>query len=182
AAACFLCRAVLALRAFPTRRSSDLVTASYEDASGNAAFTSAGDGGDQVDVTVGSVVLIADSLQLGTAIADVVELTALVRDSNNVVVAGVPVTFTSDSGELVRLDNVTAQNGVARATLSTQSDKSNRNIVVTAGVQQQVAELTVSVIGNQLEIAAPGSIVLGDSVTIDVFLTDSSGTGIQGTE
>lgn len=158
------------------------VTASYEDASGNAAFTSAGDGGDQVDVTVGSVVLIADSLQLGTAIADVVELTALVRDSNNVVVAGVPVTFTSDSGELVRLDNVTAQNGVARATLSTQSDKSNRNIVVTAGVQQQVAELTVSVIGNQLEIAAPGSIVLGDSVTIDVFLTDSSGTGIQGTE
>src|SRR5690606_41593081 len=83
AAACFLCRAVLALRAFPTRRSSDLVTASYEDASGNAAFTSAGDGGDQVDVTVGSVVLIADSLQLGTAIADVVELTALVRDSNN---------------------------------------------------------------------------------------------------
>jgi len=158
------------------------VTASYEDASGNASFTSAGDGGDQVDVTVGSVALIADTLQLGTAINDVVELTALVRDSNNVVVEGVPVTFSADSGELVSLDGVTGANGVARATLATQTDKSNRNMVVTARVQQQVAELIVSVVGNQLEIAAPDSIVLGDTVTIDVFLTDSSGTGIQGTE
>ncbi|MDP2715426.1 Ig-like domain-containing protein [Rheinheimera sp.] len=158
------------------------VTASYEDASADAAFTSVGDGGDQVDVTVGSVVLIADTLQLGTAIADKIELTALVRDSNNVVVEGVPVTFAADSGELTQLDSVTGANGVARATLATQSAKSNRNIVVTAGVQQQTAELTVSVVGNQLEIAAPDSIVLGDTVTIDVFLTDSSGAGIQGTE
>ncbi|MGP9801535.1 Ig-like domain-containing protein [Rheinheimera sp. NSM] len=158
------------------------VTASYEDAFADAAFTSAGDGGDQVDVTVGSIVLIADSLQLGTAVSDKIELTALVRDSNNVVVEGVPVTFAADSGELVSLDSLTGANGVARATLSTQTDKSNRNMVVTARVQQQVAELTVSVVGSQLEIAAPESIVLGDTVTIDVFLTDSSGTGIQGTE
>src|SRR5690606_33048329 len=69
------------------------VTASFDEASAEAAFVSAGDGGDQVDVTVGSIVLIADTLQLGTGIQDKVELTALVRDANNVVLEGVPVVF-----------------------------------------------------------------------------------------
>ena len=158
------------------------VTASFDEASAEAAFVSAGDGGDQVDVTVGSIVLIADTLQLGTGIQDKVELTALVRDANNVVLEGVPVVFFAESGELQPLDDATAENGVARATLTTQTDKSNRSMLVTARVQQQVSELTVAVVGNQLEIAAPDSIVLGDTVTIDLFLTDSNGAGIQGTE
>ena len=158
------------------------VTASYEGASSSIAFFSAGDGGEQVDVTVGSVVLIADTLQLGTGVSDKIELTALVRDSNNVVVQGVPVTFTTDSGELVPLDDVTAENGAARATLTTQTNKTNRTIAITARVQQQSSELSVAVVGNQLEIAAPASVVLGDNVTVDLFLTDSSGAGIQGTE
>uniref|UniRef100_UPI00404801FB Ig-like domain-containing protein n=1 Tax=Rheinheimera sp. TaxID=1869214 RepID=UPI00404801FB len=159
-----------------------VVTASYNDASAEAAFESAGDGGEQVDVTVGSVVLIADTLQLGTGVSDKIELTALVRDSNNVVVEGVPVTFTTDSGELVPLDDVTAENGAARATLTTQTNKTNRNIAVTARVQQQSSELNIAVVGNQLEIAAPASVVLGDDVTVELFLTDSTGAGIQGTE
>jgi hypothetical protein len=159
-----------------------VVTASYNDASAEAAFESAGDGGDQVDVTVGSVALIADSLQLGTGVADQIELTALVRDANNVVISGVPVVFSTDSGELVPTDDATAENGTARATLTTQTDKSNRTMLVTARVQQQVAQLTITVVGNQLEISAPESIVLGDTVNVDVFLTDSNGSGIQGTE
>lgn len=158
------------------------VTASYSDASAEASFESAGDGGDQVDVTVGSVALIADSLQLGTGVSDQVELTALVRDANNVVISGVPVVFSTDSGELAPLDDATAENGTARATLTTQTDKSNRTMLVTARVQQQVAQLTITVVGNQLEISAPDSIVLGDTVNVDVFLTDSNGSGIQGTE
>ncbi|MEO3865575.1 Ig-like domain-containing protein [Rheinheimera fenheensis] len=159
-----------------------VVTASFNDTSAEAAFESAGDGGDQVDVTVGSVALIADNLQLGTGVSDQVELTALVRDANNVVISGVPVVFSTDSGELAPLDDATAENGTARATLTTQTDKSNRTMLVTARVQQQVAQLTITVVGNQLEISAPESIVLGDTVNVDVFLTDSNGSGIQGTE
>lgn len=40
--------------------------------------------------------------------------------------------------------------------------------------------LTVAVVGTTLEVAAPASVVLGDTATIDVFLTDSNASGIQG--
>lgn len=158
------------------------VTATYNDATAEAAFNSAGDGGETVDITVGSVALIADSLQLGSSTASKVELTALVRDTNNVVLADVPVNFSSDSGELVQIDSVTGENGVAKATLTTQTNKNNRDIKVMARVQQQSSELTVSVVGTSIEIAAPDSVVLADSAVIDLFLTDSNGTGIQGVE
>lgn len=158
------------------------VTATYNDATAEAAFNSAGDGGDTVDITVGSVALIADTLQLGSSTASKVELTALVRDTNNVVLADVPVNFSSDSGELVQIDSVTGENGVARATLTTQTNKNNRDIKVMARVQQQSSELTVSVVGTAIEVAAPDSVVLADSTTIDMFLTDSNGAGIQGVD
>jgi hypothetical protein len=158
------------------------VTANYNDVSADAAFNSAGDGGDTVDITIGTVSLIADTLQLGSGASSKIELTALVRDSNNVVLANVPVTFSSDSGELVQIDSVTGVNGVAKATLTTQTNKNNRDVKVIARVQQKSAELTVSVVGTAIEIAAPNSVVLGDTATIDLFLTDSNGTGIQGTD
>ena len=158
------------------------VTATYNDATAEAAFNSAGDGGDTVDITVGSVALIADTLQLGSSTSSKVELTALVRDTNNVVLADVPVNFSSDSGELVQIDSVTGENGVARATLTTQTNKNNRDIKVMARVQQQSSELTVSVVGTAIEVAAPDSVVLADSTTIDMFLTDSNGAGIQGVD
>lgn len=158
------------------------LTATYGTATTTAGFTSAGDGGDQVDITVGSVVLIADSLQLGTGVADKVELTALVRDNNNVVLADIPVVFSSDSGEIVPVDAATGDNGAARATITTQTNKTNRTISVTARVQQQSSALTLNVVGNQLEVSAPASVVLGDNINVDVFLTDSNGSGIQGVE
>ncbi|SEI05817.1 Ig-like domain (group 1) [Rheinheimera pacifica] len=158
------------------------VSAIFAGATANAGFTSAGDGGEQVGVTVGSVALIADSLLLGSGASAKIELTALVRDANNVVVPGVPVTFASDSGELVQVDAVTAVNGTAKATLTTQTNKNNRDIVITARVQQQTSRLTVAVSGTSIEVAAPNSVVLGDTTSIDVFLTDSNGIGIPNTE
>ncbi|NRQ42367.1 Ig-like domain-containing protein [Rheinheimera sp. YQF-2] len=148
------------------------VTATYESATAAAGFVSLG--GD------GAVTLIADTLQLGSGASGKVELTALVRDSSNVVVSGVPVVFSSDSGELDQLDTTTV-NGIVRAVLTTQTDKNNRDIVVTAKVQQQTSEITISVIGTSIEIASPGSVVLGDTATIDVFLTDSNDSGIANT-
>lgn len=158
------------------------LTASYGTVSATAGFNSAGDGGGQVDVTVGSVSLIADTLLLGSGAGAKVELSALVRDSNNVVLADIPVSFSSDSGELVQIDAITGANGVAKASLTTQTDKNVRDIAVTARVQQQSSVLTVAVVGTTLELAAPASVVLGDTATIDVFLTDSNDAGIQGVE
>mgnify|MGYP003134214784 CR=1 FL=1 len=158
------------------------VTATFGEVSASAVFNSAGDGGEQVDITIGSVALIADTLQLGTGASSKVELTALVRDSNNVVLADVPVTFSSDSGELVQIDSVTGANGVAKATLTSQTNKSNRDVLVTARVQQQRSQLIVAVVGTNIEIAAPISVVLADTSAIDLFLTDANDIGIQGTE
>jgi hypothetical protein len=148
------------------------VTASYESATAAAGFVSLG--GD------GTVTLIADTLQLGSGASGKVELTALVRDNSNVVVSGVPVVFSTDSGELDQLDTTTV-NGIVRAVLTTQTDKNNRDIVVTARVQQQTSEITISVTGTSIEIASPSSVVLGDTATIDVFLTDSNDSGIANT-
>ncbi|MDX1678036.1 beta strand repeat-containing protein [Arsukibacterium sp.] len=163
------------------RSGSGEVTANFGETSASAVFNSAGDGGDEVDVTVGSVSLIADTLQLGTGASSKVELSALVRDANNVVLADIPVTFSSDSGELVQIDSVTGANGVAKATLTSQTNKTNRDVLVTARVQQQTTQLTVAVVGTTINIAGPKSVVLGDTSTIDFFVTDSNGIGIQGT-
>ncbi|WP_019676959.1 Ig-like domain-containing protein [Arsukibacterium perlucidum] len=157
------------------------VNASFGQVTASIVFNSAGDGGDQVDITIGSVSLIADTLQLGTGASGKVELSALVRDTNNVVLSGIPVTFATDSGELVQTDSVTSENGVAKAILTSQTNKSNREVTVTASVQQQSAELIVAVVGTSIDIAAPGSVVLADASTIDLFLTDANGIGIQGT-
>ncbi|WP_027671231.1 Ig-like domain-containing protein [Rheinheimera baltica] len=158
------------------------VTASYDNATISAGFNSAGDGGDTVDVEVGSVSLIADTLLLGSGAGSAVELSALVRDTNNVVLTNIPVVFSSDSGEIVQIDPVTGANGVAKATLNTQTNKNIRDIMVTARVQQQSSTLTVSVVGTTVDIAAPSSVVLGDTTSVDVFLTDSNDSGIQGQE
>ncbi|SNY55806.1 Ig-like domain (group 1) [Arsukibacterium tuosuense] len=156
------------------------INASFGEVSASAVFNSAGDGGDQVDITIGSVRLIADKLLLGSGATDKVELSALVRDVNNVTLSEVPVTFSADSGEINIVDTVTGPNGIAKATLTTLSDSNNREISIVARVQQQTAELIIDVVGTNLEIAAPSAVVLNDSATIDVFVTDSSGNGIQG--
>lgn len=154
------------------------LAASFGDASASFGFNSVGDGGAQVDVTVGSVSLFADTVVLGTGSSSKVELTALVRDANNIVLADVPVTFRTDSGELAGVDAATDENGVAKATLTSQTDKNIREITVTAQVQGLSSALLITASGTTLDITAPGSVVLGDTATIDVLLADSNDAGI----
>ncbi|CAM5224394.1 Ig-like domain-containing protein [Alishewanella longhuensis] len=156
------------------------ITASFGDITAEVVFISAGDGDTEVGVQIGSVLLIADKLQLGSADTDEIELSALVRNTSNNVVSGVPVVFSTDSGELQILDTESAANGIARATLTTRSDKNNREIRVVARAQQQVSELLISVVGTQIDIASPQAVVLNDSALIDIFVQDSEGKGIEG--
>lgn len=156
------------------------ISASFGNVTAEVVFISAGDGDTEVGVQIGSVLLIADKLQLGSADTDKIELSALVRNINNNVVSGVPVVFTTDSGELQILDSESAVNGIARATLTTRSDKNNREIRVVARAQQKTSELLVTVIGTQIDISAPQAVVLNDSALIDIFVQDSEGNGIEG--
>lgn len=156
------------------------ITATYGEVSAEIVFISAGDGDTEVGVQIGSVSLIADKLQLGSADTDQIELSALIRNTNNNVIAGIPVTFTTDSGELQILDTVSAANGIARATLTTRSDKNNRDIRVVARAQQRSAELLVTVIGTQITISAPQAVVLNDSTNLEIYVQDSEGNGLEG--
>lgn len=163
------------------------VTASYEDASGNAAFTSAGDGGDQVTLPVGDVILLADKLQLGSGANDKIQLSALVRDTNNNLLIDVPVQFSSagvnetDGGELVIIADATEADGVAKAELRSSVDAAVRDIIVTANVGQVVSSLTIKVTGTEIDVSAPDSVVVGSEVDVSAILRDAENQPIANT-
>jgi hypothetical protein len=163
------------------------VSASYGDATAESAFNSAGDGGGQVSVPVGNVILLADKLQLGSGTNDKVQLSALVRDTNNNLLVDVPVQFSSmgvnggDGGELVVIASSTETDGVAKAELRSSIDASVRSIVVTASVGQTSSALTISVVGTAIDISAPDSLVIGSTSSISAILRNSQNQPIANT-
>ncbi|MDR7119432.1 Ig-like domain-containing protein [Rheinheimera soli] len=149
--------------------------------SNTISFASAGDA-DKVEPEkpVGSLRLIADTLQLGSGNTAQVALSAVVLDTSNVLQPGVTVQFSSSSGELQVVSGITETDGVAKAILSSSVDPSLRTITVTAAVGGKVATVDVNVVGTTILISAPRSMVLSDEVTITADLTDFDGRGIQG--
>lgn len=107
-------------------------------------------------------------------------ITALVRDSNNNVVSGVPVSFQASSGAVTVTTGTTGANGTATAALNTAGDPTNRDIKVTATAGASTATVDVSVIGTKLSISGPSSMVLGDTQAFSVALQDAGNNGISG--
>ena len=138
-----------------------------------------GGAGTPTTPTIATLTLLTSSPQMpsdGTADATV---TALVRDSNNNVVADVAVVFSADSGSLVTpTPAITDPNGQLATTLSTASDPTNRTITVTAIADTLQATITVDVIGTNLTLNGPGNLALNDTGSYNVVLTDAGGNGI----
>lgn len=160
-----------------------LLTATYSEgetvrASRAVGFQSAGDGGGETGVTISSVRVLADRTQLGSGASEAIQLSALVRDANNVLLADIPVVFSADSGELEIVSSNTEQDGVAKAKLTSQIDKSIRDIRVSARVGGVEDVILVRVVGTTLEVVAPSAVVIGDQVTFSFSLQDSAGQGI----
>lgn len=129
---------------------------------------------------VSSITLVASSNLLASAGASPVTLTAFVRDANNNVVQGVPVTFSADSGLLQVLDSVTDATGSASAELGTGGDPANRPIVVEARTGTLTDTVTVTVSGTTLALEGPDNVILGDIVPFTARLRNSAGTGLGG--
>jgi len=137
---------------------------------------------------VATVTLLTSNPQIpsdGTADATI---TALVRDSDNTVMADVAVIFNANSGSLVvNQPIVTNASGVVTATLSTAGDPTNRIITVTATATAATGgtpiqdTVDVNVVGTSLVINGPPSLPLGDTGTYNVVLTDAGGNGIANT-
>ena len=166
-----------------TKGGAGSVTASFNDASASTGFNSAGDSGGSVDVTIGSLTLLADKLQLGSGGSDKVELYAIVKDNRNVLLSGVPVTFSTSptgtlGGELEVVTGITGSDGIAAAALKSQINPAVRSITVNAQVGEQSEQLVINVVGTSIDISAPGALVVGASRTISVLLRDFDGNAL----
>lgn len=171
-----------------TKSGAGLVTASISEPSAQSiskTFTSAGDGGVVNSKPVGSIVLYADKLALGTGANDKVALTALVRDKNNVLLSNVKVQFTADNDGVLQVESdVTGADGLAKAYLSSKSNYNLRdiNVTATAGTDALSDSQLIAVTGNTLTILGSSTIVLNSEMELAFTLLDSEGRGIPDTQ
>ncbi|HCU66752.1 MAG TPA: hypothetical protein DF774_13430 [Rheinheimera sp.] len=175
-----------------TKSGAGIITATFDSGSasssatvGTVSFRSKGDGG-VVDTTpVRSVLLSADKLELGTGGTDRVELFAIVKDDNNILMKNVPVQFSADgNADLEIVSSVTGADGIAKAYLSSKTDFSKRsiNVTATAGANQVSSKATINVVGTSIDVLAPAAVVLGGSTKLTIALLDATGKGIKNTQ
>lgn len=128
-----------------------------------------------------NVELLISSPQLNSAGTNSVDLTALVRDENNVLASGIDVQFEATSGAILVGNGASDQNGRALATLTTGGDPSNRVIEVTARLAEDAtaqSTRSVSVVGTTLDVSGNTSLVLDEPVQLEVVVNNSAGVGI----
>lgn len=156
------------------------VTASLstEESSDPIAFDSAGDGNVTEEPTVASVTLFASNQQIASSGADEVELTAIVKDLNNNLLANVPVSFAATSGGIVVGQGTTGNDGKATATLSTSGEPQNRLISVTANSSDVEDNLNVQVVGTSINLTGSSALAINDTTIYIVNVLDSDGKGI----
>jgi len=105
-------------------------------------------------------------------------LSASLRDANNNALAGVTVQFAATSGVITVTQAVTDANGIAKATLASGTDPTNRAITVTATAGSATATVDVDVSGTTLTLSGPSNLVLNNTGSGSVVLTNSAGQGI----
>ncbi len=113
---------------------------------------------------------------------DAVQVTATVKDDNNVLVADTPVEFVNPDGDsnLQVTQATTDDSGVATAVLRTESAQ-ERSITVSATATElgETGSLTLPVTGTALEVTGPSTVSFDDaSVTFTATLTNSDGAGV----
>jgi hypothetical protein len=126
-----------------------------------------------------SLDLFSSSIQLASSGSDEIELIALIKDANNVLLEGVDVTFSANAGASLQVTQATsAADGIARAILTTQNNAENRSIEVTARSGTFSEILNISVVGTGISVNGPPSVILGSNAEYTIFLSDSDGRGI----
>ncbi|MGB3726757.1 MAG: Ig-like domain-containing protein [Glaciecola sp.] len=155
---------------------SGTITASVESADAvTIGFTSSGA---QQAIPV-SVNLFASTEQLASSGGDQIELIAVVKNEQNILLPNIPVSFEADQdASLIIIDSETRDDGTARATLTTDNNKQNRAITVTANTSSLSGLVRVYVVGTEVNINGANSVIINDSTPITILLADSDGTGI----
>lgn len=140
-------------------------------------FNSAGDGQIATEQPA-TLDFFTSSLVLASSGSDQVELIALVKNEDNILMEGVDVSFSADSGELSIVQGTTLADGTARALLTSQNNPENRTITVNAQAGSLVQSLIIDVAGTVININAPTSVILNDTGDVSIIVANSDGIGI----
>jgi hypothetical protein len=127
--------------------------------------------------TASSLNVAVDKSTINDTGSDTATITITALDSNNNVVASVPVTVKADSGVLTPSGTSTGTTGVLTATLVPGGDHTDRtiNVVVTSGSISKTVSIAVS---GAVLTAAVSSTTAGASATIQYTLVDASSVAI----
>ena len=127
----------------------------------------------------GTVPPVASSLVVTSSVATLLgdgsvpaTITALVKDANNVVLKGVPVTLSTSSGALSAGSGTSDGTGQVNVTLTTGGDPTVRTITVTAKSGTLTATVAVPVGLPPVTAVVPASLVVTSSLT--TILADGS--------
>ncbi len=154
------------------------------------AFQAPGAPGGAV-VSVASVAISTDKTTILSNGTEVATITAFVRDAQNRLISGVPVTFSASSGALTVTTGTTGGTATtAVATLGTAGDPSSRTITVTASAGGFQGQTTVTVAPAQPTVT-PATVTLQATTTtipsdgsfpttVTAFVRDSSNRFISG--
>lgn len=161
------------------KKGAGLVTARLDTSeSAEIGFNSTG-GGAQTGNLPASLDLFGSATQLASSGSDDVELIALVKNSQNILMEGVDVTFSANSQASLRVTQPQSSgDGTARAVLTTTNKPENRVIKVTATAGSLSQELNIAVVGTEVKINAPSSVILNDNANLTIVVADSDGKGI----
>ncbi|WP_057830676.1 Ig-like domain-containing protein [Colwellia sp. TT2012] len=165
------------------------VIASYESATDNISFESAGNG---VKIVIGepqpaTITLFASSQQLPSSGVEMITLTAIAKDVNNHLLVGVTINFNVDSGTIGGVENaegdisnVTDINGRVQKGLITPANPENR--VITVNVSSSDGDVTdsleIEVVGTTITLTGTSSLALNDESSYIVNVLDSDGNGV----
>lgn len=127
-----------------------------------------------------AVSLVASSNELPSAGTSEVQLTALVRNADNIALPGATVAFSADSGLLTIANTQTDAAGKAKASLGTGGSAANRTIKVTVRVGSQTTEALVQVVGTTATLAGPASGLAGNALDLVASVHDSAGRPVSG--
>ncbi|MCC2615777.1 Ig-like domain-containing protein [Aestuariibacter halophilus] len=135
-------------------------------------------GNEQTVIDPASLEFYATTTQLASSGSDQIELIAVVKNEANVLLEGVDVSFSVDSGELQITQASTAADGTARAILTSNSNPQNRTISAQARTGDLIQNLSIDVVGTNISINGPSSVIINDPVPLTIILANSDGNGI----
>lgn len=133
------------------------------------------------DAEADDITLLVSRPMLASGGGDEVELSALARDVNDNLIAGIEVTFAVQSGSngaIQVTQGTTNASGVAQAVLTTGGDPTPRTIDLRASASGVADSNQVEVVGTVLNINGPNTLALDSEATLDLRLEDSEGGGI----